>query len=88
MNDMLSLVLHRRKFARKITSDVKLKVSDGAEKSLRELFNDKPGELLSAFRMSQWTIPAVSVSLILNQSPLFETNGTARRMATSSPQTT
>ena len=60
---MLSLVLHRRKLGRKITSDVKLKVSDGSEKLLRELFNDKPGDLLAAFRVSQWTIPAVSVCL-------------------------
>lgn len=60
MNNMLSLTLQCRKLGRKIKSDMKLKLRDGSEKLLRELFEGKPADLLSAFRATQWTIPAVS----------------------------
>jgi hypothetical protein len=56
---MLSLVLQRRKFGKMIKSYIKLKLPDGSEHFLRELFEGRPAELLSAFRANQWTIPAV-----------------------------
>jgi hypothetical protein len=57
---MLSLVIQRRKLGEQIQSDIKLKLPDGSKKLLRELFEGKPDDLLSAFRASQWTIPGVS----------------------------
>ena len=59
LNDMLSLIIHRRKFGRNINAEIKLKLPDGTEQILRDLFNGKPADLLAAFRASQWTIPAV-----------------------------
>jgi hypothetical protein len=62
---MLSLVIQRRKFGEKIQSDIKLKLPDGSEKTLRELFQGKPTDLLAAFRENQWTI--INVSYIKNK---------------------
>jgi hypothetical protein len=56
---MLSLIIQRRKLGQQIQSDIKLKLPDQSEKLLTELFKGKPDDLLSAFRASRWTIPAV-----------------------------
>ncbi len=61
VNNMLSLVVQRRKLGEQIESDIKLKLPNGSELFLRQLFQGKPADLLSAFRASQWTIPAVSL---------------------------
>ena len=60
LNDMLSLIIQRRKLGRNIAADVKLKLPDGTEQTLRELFDGKPADLLAAFRASKWTIAAVN----------------------------
>ncbi|CAF3326590.1 unnamed protein product [Rotaria sp. Silwood2] len=57
LNDMLSLILQRRKFSNKIIKDLILQLPDGSSHSLRQLIEGKPSELLAAFRASQWTIP-------------------------------
>lgn len=47
---MLSLILQCRKLGEQIQSDIKLKLPDGTQKRLREFFQEKPIDLLSAFR--------------------------------------
>jgi hypothetical protein len=56
---MISLILKRRKLAQSIQSDIKLKLPDGTQKFLRDLFQGKPNDLLASFRASKWTIPHV-----------------------------
>jgi hypothetical protein len=60
INNMLSLVLQRRKLGEKIKDDVTLKSPDGTTHLLRDLFTGKPADLLAAFRASKWTMPFVS----------------------------
>ncbi|CAF3349671.1 unnamed protein product [Rotaria sp. Silwood1] len=67
VNDMLSIVVKRRQLSEQIQSDITLKLPDGSEKLLRDLFQGKPNDLLSAFRASRWTIPE-------NGEPLTEEN--------------
>ena len=62
VNEMISLILKRRKLAEEIPSDINLKLPDGTQKSLKDLFHGKPNDLLAAFRASKWTIPQVHSS--------------------------
>ncbi|CAF1374982.1 unnamed protein product [Adineta ricciae] len=57
VNEMLSLVLQRRKLAEKISNHVTLKLSDKSHKSLQQLFAGNMTDLLAAFRASEWTVP-------------------------------
>lgn len=57
---MISLVLKRRNLAENIQSYMKLKLPDGSEKRLIDLFQGQPEQLLAAFRASKWTIPHVN----------------------------
>jgi len=57
VNDVISLILKRRKLSQNIQSDLQLKLPDGSNKSLKHLFQGQPQQLLAAFRASQWTIP-------------------------------
>ena len=59
---MLALMIQRLKLGQNLQSDLLMKLPDGSQKSLRELFRGRPADLLAAFRASQWTIPAVSVT--------------------------
>jgi hypothetical protein len=56
---MISLILKRRTLAQLIECDIKLKLPNGKDKFLKDLFQGKPNDLLSAFRASKWTIPHV-----------------------------
>ncbi|CAF1347298.1 unnamed protein product [Rotaria sordida] len=57
VNDMISVVVQRRRLSEQIESDIKLKLPDQSERLLRELLQGKPNDLLWAFRATQWTIP-------------------------------
>ncbi|CAF0896752.1 unnamed protein product [Adineta steineri] len=57
INDVLSLLVKRRKLAKHLSTNVKLQLPDGSEEYLKDLFEKDPSELLSAFRVSKWNIP-------------------------------
>ena len=59
VNEMISIILKRRNLSEQIPSDINLKLPDGTQKPLKDLFQGKPNELLAAFRASKWTIPQV-----------------------------
>lgn len=59
MNEFISILLQRRKLAEEIPLDITLKLPDGSNKSLKDLFQGQPQEFLSALRASKWTIPQV-----------------------------
>ncbi len=62
---MISLILKRRKLSRQIQSDIKLKLPNGSSQFLKDLFQEKPNDLLAAFRASKWTIPYVDLFTFL-----------------------
>ncbi|CAF1621829.1 unnamed protein product, partial [Adineta ricciae] len=58
LNEMLSLILKRRKLTENLVSHVKLQLPDGNEEFLLKLFQGSPSDLLLAFRVSKWNLPS------------------------------